>query len=196
MTLLSINTAGDSILRKKALRVKKIDESIKKLVSDMAETMRVASGLGLAAPQIGVSLRICIIDMGYLNFVAIPEEERKDKEEPFDPLALINPEIIEKSGLDSVSEGCLSVPGYHAEVERAAEVLCRYTDIEGNEQSIKAEGLTAIAIQHELDHLDGVLFIDRISSLKRGIAIKKVKKYLQNIKENGDEIETTLYGKP
>lgn len=196
MTLLHINTAGDSVLRKKALPVEKIDESIKKLVSDMSETMKAASGLGLAAPQVGVSLRIFIIDTGYLNFISLPESERKNKEEPFVPVALINPEIIEKNGVNSVSEGCLSVPGYHAEVERAASITCRYFDIDSNEQIIKAEGLTAIAIQHEMDHLDGVLFIDRISNLKRGIAIKKVKKFLQNVQENGDEIESTLYGKP
>ncbi|HSW59480.1 MAG TPA: peptide deformylase [bacterium] len=196
MTLLHISTAGDPVLRKKAKPVKEIDEYIKTLIKDMAETMKAASGLGLAAPQIGVSLRIFIIDIGYLEFVSLPEKERKNKEEPFNPVALINPEIIEKTGQNSVSEGCLSVPGYHAEVERAAEITCRFTDIDGKEQIIKAIELTAIAIQHEFDHLEGVLFIDRISNLKKNIAVKKVRKYLQNIKENGDDIENTLYGKP
>jgi len=196
MTLLHINTAGDQVLRKKTEPVKEINESIRTLINDMAETMKTASGLGLAAPQIGVSLRIFIIDKGYIDFSSLPDEEKKNKEEPFFPVAFINPQIIERKGETSISEGCLSVPGYHAEVERAAEITLKYTDIEGVERTLEASGLTAIAIQHEYDHLEGVLFIDRISNLKKSIAIKKVRKYLQNIKNNGDEIENALYGKP
>jgi len=196
MALVHISTVGDKVLRQVAKPVVKVDETIKDLVRNMAETMKAANGLGFAAPQVGVSLRLFIIDKGYLDYAALPEEERKKIKEEFNPVAFINPEIIEKSGVVSISEGCLSVPGYNAEVERAAEITLKYTDIEGKDQTIKASGLTAIAIQHELDHLDGILFIDRISSLKRGIAVKKVKKYIRNILENGDEIENTLYGKP
>jgi peptide deformylase len=196
MTLLHINTAGDKVLKKKAESVKAVDQFIKDLVKNMTETMKAANGLGLAAPQVGVSLRLFIVDKGYLDYAALPEEERKKTKESFSPLAFINPEIIDKNGSNSISEGCLSVPGYNAEVQRAAEITLKYSDTDGKEQIIKASGLTAIAIQHEMDHLDGILFIDRISSLKRGIAVKKVKKYIRNILENGDEIENTLYGKP
>lgn len=194
MTILHISTAGDPVLRKKALPVTEISEEIKIIVKDMAETMKAAGGLGFAAPQVGISLRIIILDFGYLDFEKSKENGEDPKEELFNPVAMINPEITEKNGCNSIVEGCLSVPGYRSEVERALKISCSYTDIFGEKKIIAAENLTAIAIQHEIDHLDGILFIDRISNLKRGIAVKKVKKYIQNVKENGDDLENTLYG--
>lgn len=195
MTLLKIKTAGDAVLKKKARPVAAIDDNIKKLASDMAETMQTAGGLGIAAPQVGVSLRVIVIDFGYLDFEKAESAGEKPAEPEFRPVTIINPEILDKSGVSSISEGCLSVPGYRAPVERASHIKVRFTGIDGKERIIEAEGLTAIAFQHEIDHIDGILFIDRISTLKRGIAVKKVKKFLEDIEEDGDKVENALYGK-
>jgi len=194
LSILKISTVGATVLKQKAEPVKVIDDKIKELTKNMATTMKAAGGLGLAGPQVGVSLRIVIIDFGYLKYEKAQSQGDDSIEDSFNPQALINPEIIESSGEAAISEGCLSVPGYRAEVDRFAKIKAKYTDIEGNEQTIEAEGLMAIAFQHEIDHLNGVLFIDRISTLKRGIAVKKVQKYVKNIKENGDNIESALYG--
>ena len=195
MALLHISTVGDKILREKAKPVTEFNDELKELANNMAETMRAADGLGIAGPQVGVPLRIFVIDFGYLDFVKAEEQGEKPKSAEFRPVAFINPEIVEKEGKIVYGEGCLSVPRYNADVERAEKIVCRYYDIEGKPQEIKASGLTAVAIQHENDHLDGVLFIDRISSLKRGIALKKVKKFLGAVRENGSKTETALYGK-
>ena len=195
MALLHISTVGDKILREKAQPVTEFNDELKELANNMAETMRAADGLGIAGPQVGVPLRIFVIDFGYLDFVKAEEQGEKPKSAEFRPVAFINPEIVEKEGKIVYGEGCLSVPRYNADVERAEKIVCRYYDIEGKPQEIKASGLTAVAIQHENDHLDGVLFIDRISSLKRGIALKKVKKFLGAVRENGSKTETALYGK-
>ena len=195
MTLLHISTVGDKVLREKAKPVTEFNNEIKELADNMAETMRAADGLGIAGPQVGVSLRIFVIDFGYLDFVKAEEKGEKPKNAEFRPVAFINPEIIEKEGKIVYGEGCLSVPKYNADVERAEKIVCRYFDIDGNPQEIKISGLAAVAIQHENDHLDGVLFIDKISSLKRGIALKKVKKFLGVVRENGSKTETALYGK-
>ena len=195
MTLLHISTVGDKILREKAKPVTEFNEELKELAKNMGDTMRAADGLGIAGPQVGVSLRIFVIDFGYLDFVKAEENGEKPKSAEFRPVAFINPEIIEKEGKIVYGEGCLSVPKYNADVERAENIVCKYFDVDGKEQEIKASGLTAVAIQHENDHLDGVLFIDKISSLKRGIALKKVKKFLGAVRENGSKTETALYGK-
>ena len=195
MALLHISTVGDKVLREKARPVTEFNEELKELANDMAETMRAADGLGIAGPQVGVSLRIFVIDFGYLDFVKAEENGEKPKSAEFRPIAFINPEITEKEGKIVYGEGCLSVPRYNAEVERAETIVCKYFDIDGHEQEIRVSGLPAVAIQHENDHLDGVLFIDKISSLKRGIAIKKVKKFLGAVRENGSKTETALYGK-
>jgi len=194
LAIMKISTAGASVLKKKAEPVKIIDDDIKELAKNMAETMKAAGGLGLAAPQVGVSLRIMVIDLGYLKYEKAQSIGDESVEDIFDPQALINPEITEQSGETAIAEGCLSVPGYRAEVDRYAKIKAKYTDIDGNYHTIEAEGLMAIAFQHEIDHLDGVLFIDRISSLKKRIAVKKVKKFLEEVKNNGDEVENTLYG--
>lgn len=147
MANMEIKTAGNPVLRQVAAKVGKIDKKIKKLLGDMADTMYAADGVGLAAPQIGVSLRVVVIDVGE------------------GLLELINPEILSMEGSCLNVEGCLSVPNFDGEVERAENVKLRYRDRNGKPFVIEAKGLLAIAIQHELDHLDGVLFIDKASTL-------------------------------
>lgn len=147
MAVLPIRIAPDPVLRQKSKRVKAIDGSIKKLISDMIETMHSASGAGLAAPQVGVPLRVIVI--------GLPEEE---------DIVLINPEIVRRKGERSVTEGCLSVPGYFGEIKRAESVTVKGRDPEGKEIRIKASDLLAQALEHEIDHINGVLYIDHLES--------------------------------
>ena len=147
MAVLPIRIAPDPVLRQKSKRVKAIDGSIKKLISDMIETMHSASGAGLAAPQVGVPLRVIVIGM--------PEEE---------DIVLINPQIVRRKGERSVTEGCLSVPGYFGEIKRAESVTVKGRDPKGKEIRIKASELLAQALEHEIDHINGVLYIDHLES--------------------------------
>ncbi len=147
MAILSMLTLPKPILRQKSKRVKNIDGSIRKLAGDMIETMHAASGVGLAAPQVGVPLRVIVLGM--------PEEE---------DFVLINPEIVRKVGERLVTEGCLSVPGYFGEIQRAQRVTVKGKDLSGKEIRIKAEELLAQALEHEIDHLNGVLYIDHLES--------------------------------
>jgi len=147
MAVRKIRTLPDPVLRQKAKKVTKIDGSIQKLIDDMIHTMRAASGAGLAAPQIGVSLRVAIIEL--------PGEEL---------ITLINPEIIKRQGERIVEEACLSVPGYQGEIKRAVTVKVKAQDRQGREIRLKGEELLAHALEHELDHLDGILYIDHIES--------------------------------
>ncbi|MEW6712560.1 MAG: peptide deformylase [Candidatus Riflebacteria bacterium] len=140
---------GEEPLRNESQPVEKIDNDIRRLVEDMFETMYASNGVGLAAPQIGKNIRLAIIDTGE------------------NPLVFINPEIVKSSGKEICDEGCLSFPGLSEKVQRATRVVARATNLEGQKFEIEAEGLLARAIQHELDHLDGVLFIDRISKARR-----------------------------
>ena len=154
----------DPVLRLVSKPVERVDAPLLKLADDMFETMYDAPGIGLAAIQIGEPLRMLVIDLA------------KEGEEPA-PQVFINPEILEKSDERSVyEEGCLSIPDYYAEVERPAKVRVRHLDREGKEQEVEAEGLLATCVQHEIDHLNGVLFIDHISKLKRDMVVKKFKK--------------------
>ena len=154
----------DPILRKKSKILEKVDDELRKLMDDMLETMYDAPGIGLAAVQIGVLRRVIVLDIS-------KSDEKKN------PLFLINPEITFKSNKTSTyEEGCLSLPGHFAEVERPAECHLNFVDYNGNKKDIKANGLLATCIQHEIDHLDGILFIDHISKLKRDMIIKKLKK--------------------
>jgi len=136
----------DAVLRQKAKRVTSIDRSIQQLIDNMIETMRQANGVGLAAPQVGISLRIIVLQM--------PGEE---------PLAIINPEITECSGEQVFTEGCLSVPGYCGQISRSARVTVKGLGRTGNKIKIKADGLMAEALQHEIDHLNGIVYIDHIA---------------------------------
>jgi peptide deformylase len=164
MTIKPLILLPDPVLRQKSESVETVGDDIRKLADDMLETMYDAPGIGLAAIQIGVPRRLLVID------VAKEEEGRK-------PQVFINPEIVASSDERSLyEEGCLSIPDYYAEVERPARVTVRHLDIEGKEQTIEADGLLATCLQHEIDHLNGVLFIDHISKLKRDMVVRKFTK--------------------
>lgn len=154
----------DPVLRQVSKSVERIDEPLLKLADDMLETMYDAPGIGLAAIQVGEPLRMLVIDLA------------KEGEPPA-PHVFINPDVLESGSERSVyEEGCLSIPDYYAEVERPATVRVRYLDRDGRLQEIEADGLMATCLQHEIDHLNGVLFIDHISKLKRDMVVKKFKK--------------------
>jgi len=160
-----IRLLGDPVLRMKAHKVTKIDESIRRLVADMIDSMYAAHGVGLAAPQIGVPLRVIVI--------GLPDEE---------PFALINPEIVKKEGRRMVDEGCLSIPGYRAKVPRSVTVVARGLTLDGKLRRIKAsakrgdekEALLAQALEHEVDHINGILYIDHLDSLDRLVKVREV----------------------
>ena len=161
----------DPILRKKSEPFEKVDDNVKKLSQDMLETMYDAPGIGLAAVQVGILKRLIVID--------ISKDEKKK-----DPLFLINPKIINKSKETSIyEEGCLSLPGQFAEIERPAKCHLKYLDYEGKEKELKADGLLATCIQHEIDHLNGVLFVDYLSKLKKDMIIKKLVKHKKEIEK-------------
>lgn len=164
MTIKPLIILPDPVLRLVSKPLETVDSRVLKLADDMLETMYDAPGIGLAAIQVGEPLRLLVID------VAKEEEGRK-------PQVFINPEIIASSDTRSTyEEGCLSIPGYYAEVERPAEITVNYIDRDGKQQQLAAEGLLATCLQHEIDHLDGVLFIDHISRLKRDMVVKKFTK--------------------
>ena len=163
MAIRRILTEPDPFLRKISQDVEKVDNDIRKLIDDMFETMYAAPGIGLAAIQIGVPKRVIIIDLS--------------KEEEKTPLYFINPKIILKSNNNlTYEEGCLSVPGQFAEVERPDQCHISYLDYNSQKQELKAEGLLATCIQHEMDHLEGILFIDYLSKLKKNYIVKKLSK--------------------
>jgi peptide deformylase len=152
MALLEIRYYPDPVLRIEAAEVTQFNESLANTVSDMAETMYAASGIGLAAPQVGISQRILVLDIS----------ESRDQLLPF-----INPVITTHSGRTSYEEGCLSIPDYRETIKRHAEVTVEYKNVLGETQTIEADGLFAICLQHEIDHLNGVLIVDHLSRLKR-----------------------------
>ena len=159
----TILTYPNPELKKKSAPVTIITDSVRELVRDMAESMYAAPGVGLAAPQLGVHQRVIIIDIS-------------GKNEPPDLIVAINPTILHAEGEAYEEEGCLSVPDYAANVKRHARVIVRALDLEGAERTWKAEELLAIAFQHEIDHLDGVLFVDHLSTLKRELFQRKARK--------------------
>ena len=164
MALRQILTEPNSILRQKSSIVEKVDGEIQKLMDDMLETMYAAPGIGLAAIQVGVPKRIIVLDISR-------------NEEPKKPMFFINPEIVEKAKNNSTyEEGCLSVPGQFAEIERPESCHLKFLDYNGQPQEIKAEGMLATCIQHEIDHLEGILFIDYLSKLKKSMIVKKLSK--------------------
>lgn len=164
MARLPILTAPDPRLKMKARRVEKVDAEIKRLMEDMLETMYAAPGIGLAAPQVGVLKSVITVDISREG-------------EPRQPLMMANPEILWVSDEDATfEEGCLSVPEHYAEVVRPKAVRVRYLDHENEIREMDADGMLATVIQHEMDHLDGVLFIDRLSSLRRNMILRKLVK--------------------
>ena len=164
MTLRQILTEPNNLLRAKSLEVKKVDKDLQQLMDDMLETMYAAPGIGLAAIQVGVPKRVIVLDLA-------------PKETPKNPIYFVNPEIINKSqNYSAYEEGCLSVPGQFAEIARPDKCHIKYLDYYGNPQEIKAEGMLATCIQHEIDHLEGILFIDYLSKLKKSMIVKKLSK--------------------
>jgi peptide deformylase len=164
MALRQILTEPNEILRKKSLPVEYVDENIQKLMDDMLETMYAAPGIGLAAIQVGIPKRIIVLDIA-------------PKDAPKQPMYFVNPEIISKSSSNSTyEEGCLSVPGQFAEIDRPEKCHIKFLDYNGKPQEIKAEGMIATCIQHEIDHLEGILFIDYLSKLKKTMIVKKLSK--------------------
>lgn len=161
MAKLKILEFPDPRLRTRAQPVEAVDDALRQLIDDMFETMYDAPGIGLAATQVDVHRRLLVADVS------------SDKNEPW---VLINPEIIEKDGVEVSEEGCLSVPGYYEEVERAERVRVRYLDRDGNETESEFDGLLAVCVQHEIDHLDGKLFVDYISEAKRQRIRKRLEK--------------------
>lgn len=188
MAKLKIYAFPDVVLTKKAAPIARVEKSYFKLADDMFETMYDAPGIGLAANQVGILERILVLDVDY-DYEELEDELAIPKKLPpgaevfgrslvtnRKPIIIINPEIIRKEGKISTSEGCLSVPEYTAEVERAKKITLQYQNIDGLTKTLDAEELLAVAIQHEMDHLEGKLFIDRLSPLKKELAQKKLRK--------------------
>ncbi|NMO19462.1 peptide deformylase [Pyxidicoccus fallax] len=153
----------DPILKQKARPVAKVDDAVRTLVKDMFETMYAAEGVGLAAPQVGVLQRVIVLDT-------------TSRQPELKPIAMINPEIISMEGETTYTEGCLSIPGESEDVDRAAVVTVKFLDVDGQEQTLRCEGLLSIAVQHEADHLDGTVFVDHVSTLKRELIRGRMKR--------------------
>ena len=178
MAVKTILTAPDPRLKKKSKPVASVDAGVRRLMDDMLETMYDAPGIGLAAPQVGELRRVIVLD--------IDREDTKTG-----PLLMANPEIIEASDEDATyEEGCLSVPEHYSDVVRPAKVTVRYLDRDGETKELVCEGLLATCVQHEIDHLDGILFIDHISSLKRNMILRKL------LKARKDKERDEAEGKP
>ena len=167
MPILEIKLLPDPILRKKASPLEKVSEEVKTILNDMAETMYNAPGIGLAGNQVGILKRLVVMDCS------------SDEEDP-NLIKMINPEIVNSSDeKEELEEGCLSIPDHKSIVKRPANVKVKYLNIDGIEQTLDAEGLLAACVQHEIDHLNGILFVDHISRIKRDIIFRKVKKQLR-----------------
>lgn len=166
MPILPIKIAPEPVLKQVAQPVDTVDDSIRTLLDDMLDTMYNAHGIGLAANQVGVLKRVIVVDV-----------EQEGNHEPGKPIKMVNPELVEKSAeLFTYQEGCLSFPQQYGDVDRPAKILVRYLDEHGKKQEMQAEGLLATCIQHEIDHLDGINFVDHLSKLKRDMIVKKLTK--------------------
>ncbi len=187
MAILKIVTFPNPILKQRAEEVGTFDAALESLSLDMFETMYDAPGVGLAANQVGVLQRLAVIDVDY--HIEGDEDDDDSVRRPVEqnPRIFVNPVIQKKSVEVLFKEGCLSVPGFSEEVKRFEKLTVKYQDLKGKEHTLEAEGLLAIAIQHEIDHLDGKLFIDRLSIAKRGIIKGKIKK------ERGSEFERSRF---
>ena len=181
MTVLKLYQYPDPILRQKCERVAKVDDQLRRLLDDMLETMYVDKGCGLAAPQVGICQRMIVLDPN-------PSEDDLTVRQP---MYLINPEIIWHSEETVLfNEGCLSLPEQRAQVERFAQVRVHYLDYSGQEQEILADDLLAIILQHEIDHLDGILYIDHLSRLKRTRLVHKLEKFYAEETERKDQTQS------
>jgi peptide deformylase len=164
MAILPIIEAPDPRLKRISVAVESINDELRKLIRDMFETMYHAGGIGLAAVQVGVHQRVLVMDLA------------RDQEDPA-PMALINPAIIFKSeSLSPYEEGCLSFPGLYTRIERPKEIIVEYMDLDGQQRRLEATGLLATCVQHEIDHLDGIVFVDHISPLRRDMLMRKLTK--------------------
>jgi peptide deformylase len=175
MTIRKILTEPNKILREKSLKVENVDKDIQQLMDDMLETLYAAPGIGLAAIQVGVAKRVVVMDISRSrNDIGGDKNENKELKKP---MYFVNPEIIWKSedGF-TYEEGCLSLPNQFAEIDRPKQCHVRYLDYNGHPQELRADGLLATCIQHEIDHLEGILFIDYLSKLKKDMIIKKLSK--------------------
>jgi len=180
MALREILTEPNKILREKSLKVERADEDLQKLIDDMLETMYAAPGIGLAAIQVGVPKRVIVLDIGWRDKPEIINDEKQKERK--NPMCFVNPEIITKSKNSSkYEEGCLSVPGQFAEIERPDKCHIKYLDYYGQSKELVAEGMLATCIQHEMDHLEGILFIDYLSKLKKTMIIKKLTKQKEQL---------------
>lgn len=168
MSIKKIYQYPEPVLRAETTEITTFDDNLKNLIEDMAETMYDAPGIGLAAPQIGESVKLIVVDTS------------KDSEEEREYLAMVNPKIVEHEGNQIDEEGCLSVPELTAKVKRFKKITVTYQDLEGNTQRLTTEDRFAVVLQHEIDHINGILFIDHLSPLKRNLYKKKVKKWLNN----------------
>lgn len=165
MAVRNIVTYPNQILKTPCQVVEQIDDWVRQLVDDLVDTMHAGPGsVGVASPQIGVSLRVCVIDVS---------KNRHGKDNNHGLLLMINPEILARNGAAVMREGCMSVPDYTGDVERSTELTLRFTEPDGSVREFEASGFEAVAIQHEMDHLDGLLFLDRIASLKTGLFRRK-----------------------
>lgn len=169
MAILEILEFPDPRLRRAAEPVREVDDAVRQLAADMLETMYAAPGIGLAAIQVDVPQRVIVVDIS----------EGGD-----DPRVFVNPEVVEADGVEVMQEGCLSVPGFFEEVQRAERIVARWLDLEGTPQEGEFDGLLAVCIQHEIDHLDGKLFVDYLSDLKRSRIRRKLEK---SRKRSGDD---------
>ena len=170
MSLLRIHHYPDPILKVRAEPVTRFDDELRRLAGDMLDTMYAAPGIGLAAPQVGVSRRLIVLDCA-------------PKDAPRAPLVAVNPEIVAREGECCEEEGCLSVPEYYAKVVRSEKIRVRFQEVDGTPREVTADGLWAICFQHEVDHLDGVLFVDGLSPLKRSMFRKKYQKIQEQRQE-------------
>jgi peptide deformylase len=182
MTVLQIYVAPHPVLKKKAEPVKGgVTNELRKLMDDMLDTMYACDGIGLAAPQVGVSRRILVLDIDQPRGEDLTPAEKRGK-----PQFFVNPEITWSSeDLRIYNEGCLSVPGQYADVARPDKVRVKYLDYDGREHEVEADTMLATVLQHEMDHLDGILFVDHLSSLKRDMLMRKLKKFT---KENEEDL--------
>jgi peptide deformylase len=177
MALRKVFIFPDPVLREKARPVTRFDDELKRLASDMLETMYASKGIGLAAPQVGQSLRLCVIDVA----------DQQEKGEERKPVALVNPEIVLKEGEIEWNEGCLSFPGIYENIRRAGHVVVKALDVEGKPFTIEGLGLLAVAMQHEIDHLEGILIFDYMSFIRKKLVKRELKKKAEEMaKESAD----------
>ena len=187
MAILPIYVVPQAVLKKSAQHVSAITADIRQLVDDMTDTMYAARGIGLAAPQVGVSQRVIIMDVDQRRADGSDhDDENANDDDDTPPIkgkvqVFINPEVVWESEESNVyEEGCLSIPGQYAPVERPKQVRVTYMDLDGKTQEIEADGLLATCLQHEIDHINGVLFTDHLSSLKRDMLLRKLKKHIRD----------------